>query len=647
MLYALYILSLVAVSKASFHSNEKTFFHSNETSFSFDYDFNDEIFHYDLPIIDNNVMSKDLLFQIGNEQVKFQDMSMFDDLTVYENEHGHIRVQNNNVDGIISIDGVISEIKCDSNGCVVSEIKSNATCGTDTISKNLRGRQLERIKWVPCYPNSNKIHEMAIALALTTTYFNSFTSVKDVLSDINAVVGKTNYVYKYQMSLEFVVDQIVVGEGMEWNNPNCDKTVFQLLNGLTGWTDRPRGSAGWMVLDSCLPIGAAGVAYVGTACKSTRLNTGMSFVQPGGNLWITFAHEFGHMLSATHSFEDGQAKTGGIMDYGSRVYKGEVQFHDYRRDQFCGYLTKIKNEGCKYFGPSGTFKPTPPPLPKPNPTPKPTPGPTPKPTIEPSECGNGKIENDEECDCGEGRTECRNCKNCKLTKGLCTPDHPTTGVCCTKKGEWETPKKVCPLDGYNGFCYLGKCLEVDKCDYCGLKNVCMAKCLDEKGKCKNVMELKDSSVCFVKKEFGECMDGKCIQNSNKVKQYIYKVSKKDYEKSWDVLQEKKPKMELLDLFKFESTKTKAELVVLEADIRLDRTRNYVFKLGCTTKCRLEINGKIMIEGNKSSFIYLNGNELYKVRALLLRLKENKKDSMNVQINSEIIQGEIIETKIEL
>eukprot|EP00971_Amphidinium_carterae_P083280 1648394-Amphidinium_carterae.2 len=86
------------------------------------------------------------------------------------------------------------------------------------------------------------------------------------------------------------------------------------------------------------PYGLVGVAYVGPTCYK-NWNVGVTEIHDtqGVGPWLTFAHELGHNIGADHSFDDGQGKTGGIMDYGvGGMYNEEIQFNSqYAKAEIC------------------------------------------------------------------------------------------------------------------------------------------------------------------------------------------------------------------------------------------------------------------------------------------------------------------------
>ena len=160
-------------------------------------------------------------------------------------------------------------------------------------------------------------------------------------------MAETNLVFREQFNVILTIgDYYVVHEdvdatgaqGPEWNAPSCELTINQQLERFARWTRNagkkngpPRQHGVWHLFDDCFRQGAGlakdswtvGLAYVGTLCRSW--NAGVTYTYQ--ETWKTFAHELGHNFGADHSFEEGQGKTGGIMDYGDGKLHGEYQFN--------------------------------------------------------------------------------------------------------------------------------------------------------------------------------------------------------------------------------------------------------------------------------------------------------------------------------
>lgn len=240
--------------------------------------------------------------------------------------------------------------------------------------------------WTGCYTGVNSGFKLKIGIAVGNAFKNSYSNVA---SKVQSIVSSANFVYKNQLNIELAVDHLYTGAG-NWND-GCRMDIDKQLDRLTDWQE-PSTQGLWHLIDDCFGSSGnvAGIAYIGTICEWA--NTGVSYCSgrscSGG--WETFAHEIGHNFAARHSFEEGQGRTGGIMDYGDGKLNGIYQFNTkYRRTEICRELSS-KVGRCNAFvakGGGGGSSPTRKPTRKP--TVKPTKKTTPFPSRFPTKASSG------------------------------------------------------------------------------------------------------------------------------------------------------------------------------------------------------------------------------------------------------------------
>merc|ERR1719421_280776 len=325
---------------------------------------------------------------------------------------------------------------------------------------------------------------------------------------VDAVVAEANTVYMNQLNIRLVVDELHIQDtaanpdGHIWNG--CSPTIREQLYDFRVWTQTRERRGLWHLLTNCHPPpGVVGVAFLGVTCN-LWWNTGVTS-KTWSTTWKVFAHEVGHNFDAEHSFEEGQGQTGGIMDYGDGKLNGEYQFNtQYRKGEICATIDRVVSS-CKHFS---AFE---------------------------AKCGNGIVEEGEECECENG-TDCKCCSKCKLDSGaVCSPD-AVGGSCCNSQCQFAPTTKTCTAPaGGDGYCSAGKC-ENPVCSsfgfdgFCGTHkdNDCKQSCLFddtcnklngwvERGSNRPLNHVKDGSICRINgAAVGVCSSGSCTASGNPV-----------------------------------------------------------------------------------------------------------------------------------
>jgi len=213
-----------------------------------------------------------------------------------------------------------------------------------------------------CYPGDDKLHVMKLGVMVDeagmedpkvwskrrATYKND-----NWVDEIAHQFEMANAIYTNQMNIELQIGFTLACKGncpsfMSKRSSMCHKTgITDQLNAVRDFFKGEnkkygvdyKNVASTHLFTGCNPsgFGTIGLAWVGTLCRN-----GMGGVNHINTGWATFAHELGHNFNGDHSFEEGQQRTGGIMDYGvgHNILK-PIQFNSkYRRTAVCGEVAK-------------------------------------------------------------------------------------------------------------------------------------------------------------------------------------------------------------------------------------------------------------------------------------------------------------------
>jgi hypothetical protein len=202
-------------------------------------------------------------------------------------------------------------------------------------------------KWTDCWQGQNLgPKSMTVGMAVDRGYYQRVGGTQALVqADLEQIILDSNLVYGPQMDIymSMVATRIQTAQGgPSWNRaPPCGVGADTQLTEFMQWRGNDataRNAAGlWHLQTDCFPPpGTVGIAYVQALCQRAY-GTGLTSYL-GENTWLTVAHELGHNFGADHSFENGQGRTGGIMDYGDGIYQGEYQFNRLRKNQVCSHI---------------------------------------------------------------------------------------------------------------------------------------------------------------------------------------------------------------------------------------------------------------------------------------------------------------------
>eukprot|EP00510_Aplanochytrium_minuta_P009201 CAMPEP_0184056182 /NCGR_PEP_ID=MMETSP0956-20121227/7627_1 /TAXON_ID=627963 /ORGANISM="Aplanochytrium sp, Strain PBS07" /LENGTH=534 /DNA_ID=CAMNT_0026350163 /DNA_START=371 /DNA_END=1976 /DNA_ORIENTATION=- len=219
-------------------------------------------------------------------------------------------------------------------------------------------------RWDGCYPGMDVGKSLLVGVAVGSEAVKKNGGLCDVHDAIVNMVAETNLVFSAQVNVYilmnhlYVVDPDTRSSSLLFDNANCGDSIFTQFNNFRDFLPQESvsGQGFWHLVDDCFGEGessAIGIAYVGGMCNSVT-STGITYKSPSnsgwGTTWLTFAHETGHLFGMQHSFEEGQGKTGGIMDYGRPEVDGQIQFNrKYREAEMCTQIKIEINDDCPYL----------------------------------------------------------------------------------------------------------------------------------------------------------------------------------------------------------------------------------------------------------------------------------------------------------
>lgn len=221
----------------------------------------------------------------------------------------------------------------------------------------------------PCYARQAIEQKFAIGFAVTNEYYREpllgNANPTTIQTHLKNLLADSNTIYTPQMGVHLYIESTDIRTGTgtggtipaPWNlaqlgatngNGGCGETAGETLGKLRTWrlTEHRNDAGLWHLMTTCFPApGTVGIAYLNAICSpnvGSGLSSSLSAARPGSrDIWKVVAHEIGHNFGGSHSFELGQGKTGGIMDYGDGLLNGKYQFNtQFRRTEMCARMAR-------------------------------------------------------------------------------------------------------------------------------------------------------------------------------------------------------------------------------------------------------------------------------------------------------------------
>lgn len=310
-------------------------------------------------------------------------------------------------------------------------------------------------------PTTRKV--ALVGIATDCTYRAEFDSESDMRENIIDMVNRASALYEDTFNISLGIQNLTTQppecpgtapESVPWNVPCSDDVdLSDRLTLFSRWRGQfEDNNAYWTLLSTCNTDSAVGLAWLGQVCStgssdqnggsgSNETIAGANVVvrTDGGTEWQVFAHESGHTFGAFHDCTDSTCSDGtvemqkccplsgsscdadGEFMMNPSTGRGITQFSPCSIGNICSGLGRGSVNSACLNDNRGV------------------------PTISGSQCGNGIVEEDEECDCGGetgcGDNSCCNPETCQFEgDAVCDPANED---CCNDQCQFASQGTVC------------------------------------------------------------------------------------------------------------------------------------------------------------------------------------------------------------
>ena len=357
-------------------------------------------------------------------------------------------------------------------------------------------------------PSTRKV--ALIGVATDCTYTGEFNSTEAAHANVIQQIASASQVYERTFNISLGLQNLTVMDAScpgsppaatPWNQ-GCggNATIESRLNTFSTWRgQRNDSNAYWMLLTNCRTGSEVGLSWLGQLCNSevtsnsNEVVSGAAVVAKTSTEWQVIAHESGHTFGAVHDCDSQTCASqnsvnsqqccplsGDSCDAGSRYImnpsttEGIHDFSPCSIGNICAALGRNSVKGNCLSDNKGVT------------------------TITGHQCGNGIVEEGEDCDCGGeancGNNQCCDPKTCKFKSGAVCDD---SNEDCCKSCQFASSGTVCRPS-------TGQCDPQETCTGSG------ATCPEDK-------TAPDGQGCGKDSDHLQCASGQCTSRNQQCK----------------------------------------------------------------------------------------------------------------------------------